>query len=83
MNLDFSILKTAQVPVTHFASLCGASRVAASLWVNGKFNPRGLYHEKADAVLQKIQAALDSGHLPLARNTRRDKRLDALLTVLS
>jgi hypothetical protein len=78
--LDFTPLTEAQIPVAHFAKLCGADRASVHYWVRGT-QPRGLYRERAAKALKLLQRALDKGSLPLP-TLPRPKQYDALVAAL-
>lgn len=79
--IDFTPITDADVPVTHFARLCGASRISVFKWMRQQANPRGLYRMAVDHQLHRIRRALDRGTLPLPP-TPRDDKFNALLRAL-
>lgn len=80
--LNFKLIRRAQVPVAHFARLCGASRASVNFWISGTVKPTGLYHVAANELLSQIDTALKRGRLPLPR-MRRDAKFDALIVALN
>ena len=80
-DLDFSLVKQAGIPTSHFAKLCRVSRVSATFWLSGKTSPRGLYYTHVLIRLKAIKTALDKGRLPLPR-THRSERFSALVDAL-
>jgi hypothetical protein len=84
MSLDLTLLEQAKVPLSHFARLCGMSRVTINLWRGERVAPRPLYRAVAVQRLGLIKRALEQGRLPLSRMKRSDKYaalLDALKSV--
>jgi hypothetical protein len=83
--IDFSSVKRAGIAVTHFALLCGCSRVSASRYLTNtparKLQPRGLYRTRVIQVLKLIDKALAEGRLPLPR-VGKGERYTALLNAL-
>lgn len=68
-----TVLAQANVSLTSFAKYCGFHRVTVSAWINKPASaPRGVYREKAQAVLASIQRGLEAGVFPLRPGTRRD-----------
>ena len=80
-NIDFAPLMKSGVAVSHFARLCGASRISVYKWVRGQAQPRGLYRTAVEKVLAKIAAAMEKGRLPLPQ-TARDDKFDATVRAL-
>lgn len=80
-SLDFTPLTASDVGPTHFAKLCGASRISVYKWLNGQSNPRGLYRTRAQQVLNRLNRAVEKGALPLPP-TRRDDKYAAVVRAL-
>lgn len=84
-DIDFSLVKQADIPTAHFARLCGVSRLSAHLWLKpkdeGGTTPRGLYRDHVLGYLRLVKKALEDGALPLPR-TNRSARYDALVKAL-
>lgn len=79
--IDFTPLTKSGIAVTHFARLCGVSRISVYKWVRGDAEPRGLYRPAIQKVLSKLEAALNKGTLPLPK-TARDDRFAATVRAL-
>ena len=78
--MNFDIIKRAGIYHREFAKLVGVSRVTVSLWVLGRQTPSPLARDKAQSVLDAIEAATTAGNLPLVgRGPHRQKVLDQLL----
>lgn len=70
---DLAVLAQANVSLTSFAKYCGFHRVTVSAWIHkAGAMPRGVYREKAQAVLDTIKRGLEAGIFPLRPGTRRD-----------
>lgn len=83
-NLDFSILKVADVTQGEFAQLCGVSRVTVNWWVNGKVTPNRFVVDKVERELARIRAAVNGKALPLPGHVRYGKgRLKAVENAIS
>lgn len=80
-KIDFDIVRRAGIAVTHFARICGISRVSAHLYLANKHQPRGLYRDRIEQRIRLIQRAMDAGRLPLPP-MRREKRFEALIAAL-
>ena len=85
-TIDFAPVRKAGIAVTHFALLCGCSRVSASRYMTNnaerKLQPRGLYRQRVLQILKLIDKALADGRLPLPRVGRGGERYKALLAAL-
>lgn len=80
-RLDFSVVREADIAVTHFAKICGVSRLSAHLYLADRVQPRGLYRERVGQRLQLIRRAMDEGRLPLPPMPRAEK-FEALIAAL-
>jgi hypothetical protein len=63
--MDLSIVEKAGIGASHFARLCGVSRVSAYMWLTGRYGPRGLYRKQVEEMVRRIQSAVDDHRLPL------------------
>jgi hypothetical protein len=79
--VDFTPLITSAVNPTHFAKLCGASRISVYKWLRGRSNPRGLYLDRVQKILKRLDRAVEKGALPLPP-TRRDDKYAAVIRAL-
>jgi len=80
-SIDFGPLLQSGIPMSHFARLCGASRISVFKWVRRQANPRGLYRDSVLRQLESISKAMQRGVLPLPP-TPREKKYENLLSAL-
>jgi hypothetical protein len=71
--VDFTPLARSAVGPSHFAKLCGASRISVYKWLSGQASPRGLYLDRVKKVLKRLDNAVEKGTLPLPPTRRADK----------
>ncbi|MFY8064105.1 MAG: hypothetical protein ACOVN2_10405 [Usitatibacteraceae bacterium] len=81
-QIDFSVVRQANIKTQHFANLVGCSRLTAHYWLSGTVQPKGLYQTAARTALNRIQAAIEAGDLPLRSGSHRPD-FTSLLSVLA
>lgn len=67
MQIDFSIVEKAGISVSEFARLANVNRSTASLWINNRVQPHVYIHDRIAELVSRIQAAVDTGRLPIYR----------------
>jgi len=80
MNLQ-SFTK-AGMTATEVSQIVGVSRSSVGLWMREQRKPHPLIRERIEAILEKVDDALDEGLLPLPATTPREQRLDEIKKLL-
>lgn len=74
-SIDLSVLDKAGIPISHFATYAGISRITVSLWMSAtrrgeSRKVRPLYVSRAERVLQQIRKAIADEKLSDARKLK-------------
>lgn len=79
--MNFRIVRDAGITQEEFAQLVPTSRVTVNLWVRGKMNPAADKQERVEALLSRIEQAVEANRLPIGKTPRtsRKERLNAAL----
>lgn len=78
----FAPAKDAGLLQVELAALASVSRVTAGKWLNGQGMPHALHADKITALMDRVQALLDKGDLPVSPRLKGRDRLDRILSLV-
>lgn len=70
----FDVAKDAGILPSDVAKFLGVHRVTVSAWFNGHNEPHRYLQDKIDKLLDAVDAAVETGELPVPRDIRPRER---------
>lgn len=79
----FAPAKDAGLRQAELAQLAGVSRLTACYWMNGKAQPHPLHSEKVKSLLDRIDACVTNGSLPVSPRLKGSARMDKIMEAIA